>query len=158
MYWAYVRIFIEYVILIMKEVLFFTEVVDYPSFFSVVSTSKWLDVIAKYYSKRIGDLSFIFCDDEYILQVNRQYLQHDYYTDVITFDYCKKKILSGDVFISLDTVKSNAEQFSTGYEDELYRVICHAILHLIGFKDKTDADEAEMRLNENICLELLKTI
>lgn len=142
----------------MKEVLFFNEGVEYPLFFSDTLVSQWLDLIAAHYSKSIGNLSFIFCNDKYILDVNRQYLQHDYYTDVITFDYCEGDRLSGDIFISLDTVGSNAEEFGTTYPDELNRVICHSVLHLIGFKDKTDADSVLMRSNENICLELLKTI
>ena len=83
---------------------------------------------------------------------------HDYYTDVITFDYCRGKLLSGDVFISLDTVKSNANQFSVTFDEEFHRVICHSVLHLIGFKDKTEPDSKLMRENENICLELLKTL
>ena len=103
-------------------------------------------------------MNYIFCDDEYILSVNRQYLQHDYYTDVITFDYSHGNILSGDVFISLDTVRSNADLFAVTYEEEFHRVLCHAVLHLIGFKDKTEPDSAQMRQNENICLDLLKTL
>ena len=85
-------------------------------------------------------------------------MQHDYYTDVITFDYCRDDRLSGDIFISLDTVKSNSEQFHTSYENEFYRVVCHSVLHLIGFKDKTESDSIKMRENENICLELLKRL
>lgn len=143
----------------MEEILFYKEgEADYPSFFSDVKIREWLEVIAAHYSCTLGELSFIFCDDEYILSVNRQYLEHDYYTDVITFDYCQGKLLSGDVFISLDTVQSNAVDFHSGYENEFYRVICHSVLHLIGFKDKTDADSREMRRNEDICLELFKSL
>lgn len=143
----------------MEEILFFKEgAAEYPSFFSDKLICKWLSVIASHYNHSLGAINFIFCDDEYILSVNRQYLNHDYYTDVITFDYCEVNVLSGDVFISLDTVKSNAELFQTTFENELNRVICHAVLHLIGFKDKTDLDSKEMRCNENICLELLKTL
>ncbi len=141
----------------MKEILFFKEGnVEYPSFFSDVIICKWLERIAGYYHKSLGTINFIFCDDEYILSVNRQYLKHDYYTDVITFDYVEGNVLSGDVFISLDTVRSNSMMFATTIENEFYRVLCHSVLHLIGFKDKTDADSKEMRLNENICLDLLK--
>lgn len=142
----------------MREVLFFQEGVAYPPFFSESLVNRWLDSIAAHYSKNIGILSFIFCTDDYILDVNRKYLSHDYYTDVITFDYSEGDILSGDVFISLDTVYSNSIQFDSGYENEFHRVICHSILHLIGYKDKTDADSKVMRLNENTCLELLKTL
>lgn len=142
----------------MEEILFYKEGIQYPSFFSDKFVCNWLKKIAIHYSKTLGSLSFVFCDDEYILSVNRQYLQHDYYTDVITFDYCQKDTLSGDIFISLDTVKSNAEQFGTDYYEEFHRVICHSILHLIGFKDKTEPDSKVMRANENICLELLKEV
>lgn len=143
----------------MEEILFFKEgKADYPSFFSDTLILKWLHVIADHYQRKLGTLNFIFCDDEYLLSINRQYLQHDYYTDVITFDYCKGKVLSGDVFISLDTVQSNSEEYKSGYENEFHRVICHSVLHLIGFKDKTDDDSKIMRENEDICLELLKTL
>ena len=143
----------------MKDILFFKEGnVEYPSFFSECSVLKWLDLIASYYDRRLGAINFIFCDDDYILSVNRQYLEHDYYTDVITFDYCNGNCLSGDVFISLDTVKSNSELFNVTFDSEFHRVICHSVLHLIGFKDKTEPDSIEMRKNENICLGLLKTL
>lgn len=141
----------------MKEVLFFTEGVELPSFFSETLMKQWLGLIADHYSVGIGALSFIFCDDRYILDINQKYLSHDYYTDVITFDYCEGKFLSGDVFISLDTVNSNSVLFHVSFEEEFYRVFCHSVLHLIGFKDKTDLDSKVMRLNENLCLELLKT-
>lgn len=143
----------------MEEILFFKEgKTGYPSFFSDGKIRNWLKVIAAHYQKVLGAINFIFCDDEYILSVNRQYLSHDYYTDVITFDYCNKEVLSGDVFISLDTVKSNSAEYGVSFEDEFHRVICHSVLHLIGFKDKTDVDSVTMRKNENICLELLKTL
>lgn len=143
----------------MEEILFYKEGnVDYPSFFSDELIVSWLKVIAGHYQKVLGNISFVFCDDEYILSVNRQYLKHDYYTDVITFDYCEGEVLSGDVFISLDTVKSNAEFYEGSLENEFHRVVCHSLLHLIGFKDKTDEDSREMRKNENVCLELLKTL
>lgn len=142
----------------MKEILFYEEGVELPAFFSGKLIENWLDVIASHYSREIGALSFIFCNDDYILEINRKYLNHDYYTDVITFDYCDNQILSGDIFISLDTVRSNALQFGVDFESEFHRVVCHSVLHLIGFKDKTDPDSAMMRENENICLDLLKTV
>lgn len=142
----------------MKEILFYEEGVAFPVFFSGKRIENWLDVIASHYSREIGALSFIFCNDDYILDINRKYLNHDYYTDVITFDYCDGRTLSGDVFISLDTVRSNAVQFGTDFESEFHRVVCHSVLHLIGFKDKTDPDSVLMRENENICLDLLKTV
>lgn len=143
----------------MEEIFFFKEgKADYPSFFSDDKIRNWLKVIAAHYQKILGAINFIFCDDEYILSVNRQYLSHDYYTDVITFDYCSKEVLSGDVFISLDTVKSNSEEYGVSFEEEFHRIICHSVLHLIGFKDKTDLDGIQMRKNENICLDLLKML
>ena len=92
-------------------------------------TTAWIKAVADTYGKKVGEIAYIFCSDEKILEVNRQYLQHDYYTDIITFDYCEGKKLSGDLFISLDTVRTNAEQFNAPYETELYRVIIHGILH-----------------------------
>lgn len=142
----------------MKEILFYEEGVDLPAFFSGKLIENWLDIIAFHYSREIGALSFIFCNDDYILDINRKYLNHDYYTDVITFDNCTGRTLSGDVFISLDTVRSNALRFGVDFESEFYRVVCHSVLHLIGFKDKTDPDSVVMRENENNCLELLKTV
>lgn len=142
----------------MSELHFFSEECDIPSFFNEKRVRQWLQAVADDYSFQLGAISFIFCNDYYILDVNRKYLNHDYYTDVITFDYSERKILSGDVFISLDTVQSNALEFNTTYDDELHRVIVHSVLHLMGFKDKLDVDAKEMRQNENHCLELLKTI
>ena len=106
-------------------------------------TSAWIKSVAATYGKRVGSIAYIFCNDDKILEVNLQYLQHDYYTDIITFDYCedellmeKKDTISGDLFISLDTVRSNAAQQGTTYEEELHRVIIHGILHLCGINDK----------------------
>ena len=99
-------------------------------------TTEWIKAVAATYKKRVGEIAYIFCSDEKILEVNRQYLQHDYYTDIITFDYCEGNRLSGDLFISLDTVRTNAEQFGSDYETELHRVIIHGILHLCGIKDR----------------------
>lgn len=141
----------------MKEILFFNEGVEFPEFFSDTFVKKWLDIIALHYYRKPGNLSFIFCSDDYILDVNRQYLNHDYFTDVITFDYCEGDILSGDIFISLDTVRSNAARFNAAYENELMRVIAHSVLHLIGFKDKTEPESILMRENEDVCLKLLKS-
>lgn len=142
----------------MSELFFFTEDCELPSFLSEERVGKWLHAVAADYDCEIGTLSFIFCSDPYILTVNRKYLNHDYYTDVITFDYVEKNILSGDIFISLDTVQSNSLLYNTTYEEELHRVIVHSVLHLIGYKDKTDEDAMVMRENENHCLELLKTL
>ena len=114
----------------------------------------WIKAVAAQYNKRIGDVAYIFCDDEKILEVNREYLQHDYYTDIITFDYSEDNIISGDLFISLDTVRSNAEQFGQDYERELYRVIIHGILHLCGINDKGPGEREQMEAAENQALEI----
>ena len=124
----------------MSEIYFYNEECEFPAFFSEEKVTRWLQLVAADYSLELGTISFIFCNDDYILDVNRKYLNHDYYTDVITFDYREGKILSGDVFISLDTVQSNALEFDATYENELHRVIVHSVLHLIGFKDKSDED------------------
>jgi rRNA maturation RNase YbeY len=108
--------------------------------------------VAAQYNKRVGEIAYIFCSDEEILRINRQYLQHDYYTDIITFDYSEDDVISGDLFISLETVKSNSEQFKTEYSEELARVMIHGVLHLCGFKDKTPKDEKIMREKENSAL------
>lgn len=142
----------------MSEIYFYNEECEFPAFFSEEKVTRWLQLVAADYSLELGTISFIFCNDDYILDVNKKYLNHDYYTDVITFDYREGKVLSGDVFISLDTVQSNALEFGATYENELNRVIVHSVLHLIGFKDKSDEDAKEMRQNENHCLELLKTL
>ena len=142
----------------MSEVLFFNEQCSKPSFFSSRKTKKWLEMVAKNYACELGAISFIFCNDDYLLDVNRKYLNHDYYTDIITFDYREGDILSGDIFISLNTVRSNAKEFGVTFKDELHRVIVHGVLHLIGFNDESEEDSLVMRENENKCLELLKTL
>ncbi|NDV77942.1 rRNA maturation RNase YbeY [Dysgonomonas sp. 511] len=119
------------------------------------ATTEWIKKVAESYGKKAGDIGYLFCSDEKILEVNKEYLQHDYYTDIITFDYSENDIISGDIFISLDTVKSNAEQLSVGYNDELHRVIIHGILHLCGIKDKSADEEAQMREAENKALAML---
>jgi rRNA maturation RNase YbeY len=123
--------------------------------------SAWIKAVAATYGKRVGDIGYIFCNDDKILEVNRQYLQHDYYTDIITFDYCddalltgKKDTIAGDLFISLDTVRTNAEQQGTTYEEELHRVIIHGILHLCGINDKGPGEREIMEVAENKALAL----
>ena len=115
--------------------------------------SAWVRRVAAGYGKRVGEAAYIFCDDEKILEVNRQYLNHDYYTDIITFDYCEDDTLSGDLFISLDTVRSNAEAQGTPYDEELHRVIIHGILHLCGINDKGPGERAIMEAAENKALQ-----
>lgn len=110
--------------------------------------------MAKLYNRQVGDVSYIFCSDDKILEVNKQYLKHDYFTDVITFDYSENDTISGDIFISLDTVKSNSQKFNTSNEEELLRVIIHGILHLCGLKDKSAEDSKMMTKSENQALEI----
>lgn len=119
-------------------------------------TTEWIKAVAATYEKRIGEIAYIFCSDEKILEVNRQYLQHDYYTDIITFDYCEGNRLSGDLFISLETVKTNSEQFNTPYEEELHRTIIHGILHLCGINDKGSGEREIMEAAENKALAMRK--
>ena len=115
-------------------------------------TSEWIKAVAAIYNKKVGEVAYIFCSDEKILEVNRQYLEHDYYTDIITFDYTEGNRISGDLFISLDTVRTNAEQFGQPYERELYRVIIHGILHLCGINDKGPGERELMEAAENRAL------
>ena len=115
----------------------------------------WIKAVAAEYGKRVGEVAYIFCDDERILEVNREYLQHDYYTDIITFDYTSGDKISGDLFISLDTVKTNAEAFHATYNEELHRTIIHGILHLCGINDKGPGEREIMEANENSALAIL---
>ena len=115
-------------------------------------TTAWIRAVAATYGKKVGDVNYIFCDDERILEVNREYLQHDYYTDIITFDYTEGNTISGDLFISLDTVKTNSEQFATEYDEELHRTIIHGILHLCGINDKGPGEREIMEAAENKAL------
>ena len=115
-------------------------------------TSAWLKAVAASYGRKVGEIGYLFVDDEKILEVNREYLGHDYYTDVITFDYDEDDTVSGDIVISLDTVRSNAQLFGKTYEEELYRVIIHGILHLCGINDKGPGEREIMEAAENKAL------
>ena len=117
-------------------------------------TTAWIRRVAATYGKKVGEVGYLFCDDEHILQVNREFLQHDYYTDIITFDYCEDDELNGDIVIWLDTVRSNAELFGKTYEEELHRVIIHGILHLCGQNDKGPGEREQMEAAENRALAL----
>lgn len=116
----------------------------------------WIKCVVSGYGKKLGEVAYIFCDDEKILEVNNQYLGHNYYTDVITFDYTENETINGDIFISLDTVRSNAEELGIAFDDELNRIMIHGILHLCGFKDKNPVDKAEMTRQEDAALAKLK--
>lgn len=109
----------------------------------------WYANVCSVEKKELGDLSVIFCSDEHLLEMNKEYLQHDYYTDIITFDYTEGDLVSGDLFISVDRVRDNADQFDSIFQDELHRVCIHGLLHLCGYKDKSEADEELMRSKEN---------
>lgn len=119
-------------------------------------TTAWIKAVAATYNKKVGEIAYIFCSDEKILEVNKEYLQHDYYTDIITFDYDEGDIISGDLFISLDTVRTNSEQFDTEYDEELHRTIIHGVLHLCGINDKGPDEREIMEAAENKALFLLK--
>lgn len=131
---------------------YITEGVEMPAI-DKKQISAWIKSVAVKYSKRAGDIAYIFCNDEKILEVNRQYLDHDYYTDIITFDYSEGKVISGDIFISIDTVKTNAREFGVSFEQELNRIIIHGILHLCGQDDKTPELRLEMTRKENLAIE-----
>ena len=118
--------------------------------------SRWIKDVAATHGRKVGEIGYMFVDDEKILEVNNEYLGHDYYTDIITFDYDEEDVLNGDLVISLDTVRSNAELFKKSYEDELNRVIIHGILHLCGINDKGPGEREIMEENENKALALLK--
>lgn len=117
-------------------------------------TRKWLKLVAESEICRIGDISVIFCSDNYILDINQRYLGHDYFTDIITFDYREGDRLSGDLFISVDSVRENSVEYGTEFSDELNRVIVHGLLHIIGYDDHTEEQTREMRSKENYYLSL----
>lgn len=117
--------------------------------------SKWLRQVASHYGFGVGEVNYIFCSDARELEVNRQFLNHDYYTDTITFDYSTNSVVNGDIFISLETVASNAEMVGATYEEELLRVIVHSLIHLTGQEDKTPEKRAEMTEKEEWALEQL---
>lgn len=136
---------------------FYTEGIEMPDI-NKSEIRNWVKNVAELHSKRLGPVSYIFCDDNKILEVNKQFLQHDYYTDIITFDYTEGDKISGDLFISLDTVRTNAEQFGQDYKTELHRVIIHGILHLCGINDKGPGEREIMEAEENKALEILKSL
>lgn len=116
--------------------------------------SEWLNHIATKEGKQISLLCYIFCSDDYLLEINRTYLNHDYYTDIITFPYKQGHEIESDVFISVDTVRSNAIEYDTTFEQELLRVVVHGLLHMIGYGDKSEQDQEKMSAKENACLAL----
>lgn len=121
-------------------------------------TSSWLKTVAESEIRKLRDVNIIFCSDNYILDINQRFLQHDYFTDIITFDYCEGADLSGDLFISVDSVRENALEYGTEFDDELNRVIVHGVLHLIGYDDHTEEDISVMRSKENYYLDLRRSL
>ena len=120
--------------------------------------NRWLKLVAESEIRRLGDISIIFCSDKKILEVNLEYLHHDYYTDIITFDYCEGDRLNGDLFISIDSVRENAAYYGVEFPEELNRVIVHGVLHLIGYDDHSAADKKLMREKENYYLSLRELV
>lgn len=135
---------------------FFTEDVDY-TLKDKLKIKRWIQQTVASESKKTGDINIIFCSDEYLLDVNKQYLNHDYYTDIITFNYNTDKI-NGDLFISLDRVADNANQNNVPRETELLRVIIHGVLHLLGYNDKTAKEEKEIRAKEDLCIKIYQEL
>ena len=118
----------------------------------------WLKLVAESEICRLGDINIIFCSDPYILNINIQYLGHDYFTDIITFDYREGNVISGDLFISIDSVKENAVYFGAEFQEELHRVIVHGLLHLLGYDDHTDEEKKVMRAKEDYYLDIRKSL
>ena len=120
--------------------------------------NRWLKMVAGSEVRKIGNITIVFCSDNYILDINQRFLSHDYFTDIITFDYCSGNTLSGDLIISIDSVRENALEYGADFEDELNRVIVHGLLHLIGYDDHTEEDIKTMRSKENYYLDIRKRI
>ena len=136
---------------------YFNEDIDFK-FKGKALNNQWLRMVAGSEVRRVGDISIIFCSDNYILDVNMRYLQHDYFTDIITFDYCEGDRLSGDLFISIDSVRENALYYGAEFADELNRVMVHGLLHLIGYDDHTEDEKKVMRAKEDYYLSLRNSL
>ncbi|NIK74416.1 rRNA maturation RNase YbeY [Thermonema lapsum] len=138
----------------MDNINFFFEDIERPLYLSDES-KQWLVQIAQHFEAKIIELNYIFCSDNYLLEINRQYLNHDYYTDIITFGYSDSILfIEADAFISIERTEENAQSIGITAEEELHRVMAHGLLHLLGFKDKTEAEAAEMRKMEDWALSL----
>ncbi len=135
------------------EITFQSEGVEHPQI-DENKISSWIENVAKQYNKEVGEIAYLFCNDEKILEVNQEYLNHDFYTDIITFDYSEETTISGDIIISLQTVKSNSQMYKTDFTEELHRVIIHGILHLCGQDDCTEEEEKAMREAEDNALRI----
>lgn len=132
---------------------YFNEDISFPKVKKRIITD-WIKKVIKAEGKEVGDISFISCSDEYLLEVNKKFLEHDYYTDVITFDYVENDIISGDIFISIDRIKANSVEFKCDFTNEFLRILIHGVLHLIGYKDKTKSDKLLMTQKEDFYLNL----
>lgn len=131
---------------------FFEEDTTMPDFFKEEKVRHWLLRIARTYGKEIKNINYIFCSDEYLLQINKEYLDHDYYTDIVTFPYQEGDYIESDIFISIDRVKDNSTQLNTEYNNEFHRVVAHGLLHLCGLGDKTSKEQQEMRQAEDLAI------
>lgn len=139
----------------MQTINFYSEDIE----FSLSNQQQYVDWIFSFvadYKKAVSEVSYVFCSDSYLLAMNKEHLDHDFFTDIITFNYNVGNTISGDIFISIDTVRDNAKEFKTTFADELRRVMAHGVLHLCGFNDKTDAEQIEMTKQENECLKAFK--
>jgi probable rRNA maturation factor len=139
----------------MGQIRFFNEDISFV-FPKKRTTSQWIKEIAALENKRVGDLNFIFCSDSHLFTLNQEYLQHDTYTDIITFDYSEEETIEGDIYISIDRIKENAGNLGIAMNEELFRVIIHGVLHLLGYKDKTKEEKELMREKEDYSLSLRK--
>ncbi len=140
-----------------NNIFFHTEDISF-ALESEKSTSNWLVKLVECQNKKVGELNYIFCSDDYLLKINQEHLKHDYFTDIITFDYCENDLISGDLFISIDRTNENARTYGKTQINELNRVIAHGLLHLLGFKDKTIQDISEMRSMEEEALNMLVNV
>ncbi len=138
----------------MTEITYLAQQTELP-IFNQLAVNEWIKQVARNHNRVVGPLTYIFCSDDRIIEVNRQFLNHDYFTDIITFDYSSHKRISGDMFISLDTVKSNAELFQRAYNEELMRVVIHGVLHLCGINDKGPGEREIMEAHEDDALAIL---
>jgi len=132
---------------------YFNEDIAFPKVKKRI-TSNWIKQVISIEEKRVGDISFIFCSDEYLLDVNKKYLNHDYFTDIITFDDVEGNVINGDIFISVDRVKENSKEFEISFDNEVHRIIIHGVLHLLGYKDKVKKDKDLMTEKEDLYLKL----
>lgn len=138
----------------MTEITYLAQQTELP-IFNQLAVNEWIKQVARNHNRVVGPLTYIFCSDERIIEVNRKFLNHDYFTDIITFDYSSHKRISGDMFISMDTVKSNAELFQRAYNEELMRVVIHGVLHLCGINDKGPGEREIMEAHEDDALAIL---